>query len=66
MSTQEQARVLMMRHHRLIKNREQSMLGRSAAEVGLKMDKVDYWNHIQGKPHPSFRKTYDRSHAALS
>lgn len=66
MSTQEQARVLMMKHHRQIKNREQSMLGRIAAEVGIEIDKVDYWNHIQGKPHPSFRKTYDRSHVALS
>jgi hypothetical protein len=28
MSTQEQARALMMRHHHLIKNRQQSMLGR--------------------------------------
>ncbi|MGQ4646068.1 hypothetical protein [Lyngbya aestuarii] len=66
MSTQEQARALMTRHHRLIKNREQSMLGRTAAEVGMQVDKVNYWNHIQGKPHPSFRKTYDRSNASLS
>ena len=66
MSTQEQARALMMRHHHLIKNRQQSMLGRTAAEVGLEMDHVDYWNHIQGKPHPSFRASYDRSHASLS
>jgi hypothetical protein len=25
-----------------------------------------YWNHIQGKVHPSFWATYDRSHAASS
>ncbi|MGB7445110.1 MAG: hypothetical protein WA919_28905 [Coleofasciculaceae cyanobacterium] len=66
MSTQEQARALMMRHHHFIKNREQSMLNRTAAEVGLDMNNVDYWNHIQGKPHPSFRRTYDRSGASLS
>ena len=64
MSTQEQARALMMRHHHLIKNREQSMLSRTAAEIGL--EDVDYWNHIQGKPHPSFRATYDRSSATMS
>lgn len=64
MSTQEQARALMMRHHHLIKNREQSMLSRTAAEIGL--EGVDYWNHIQGKPHPSFRATYDRSSATMS
>lgn len=45
MSTQEQARALMMRHHHLIKNREQSMLSRTAAEIGL--EGVDQVNHIQ-------------------
>lgn len=66
MSTQEQARALMMRHHHMIKNRQQSMLGRAAVEVGLEVDSVEYWNHIQGKVHPSFRASYDRSNASLS
>jgi hypothetical protein len=66
MSTQEQARALMMRHHHLIKNRQQSMLGRAAAEVGLEVDSVDYWTHVQGKPQPSFSTSYDRSNASLS
>ena len=35
MSTQEQARSLMMRHQHLVKNRQQSLLSRAAAEVGL-------------------------------
>lgn len=35
MSTQEQARNLMMRHQHLVKNRQQSLLNRAAAEVGL-------------------------------
>jgi hypothetical protein len=35
MSTQEQARSLMMRHQHLVKNRQQSLLSRVAAEVGL-------------------------------
>ncbi|MCC3435911.1 MULTISPECIES: hypothetical protein [unclassified Microcoleus] len=35
MSTQQQARSLMMRHQHLIKNRQESMLSRAAAEVGL-------------------------------
>ncbi|OKH38434.1 hypothetical protein NIES2119_10410 [[Phormidium ambiguum] IAM M-71] len=65
MSAQEQARSLMMRHHHLIKNRQQSMLGRAAAEMGLSVD-VDNWVHTQGKPDPSFRATYDRSDASLS
>jgi hypothetical protein len=65
MSAQEQARSLMMRHHHLIKNRQQSMLGRAAEEMGLSVD-VDNWTHTQGKPDPSFRATYDRSNASLS
>jgi hypothetical protein len=65
MSTQQQARALMMRHHHNIKNRQQSMLGRTAAEIGVEVD-PDYWSNIQGKAHPSFRKTYDRSGATLS
>jgi hypothetical protein len=35
MSTQEQARSLMMRHQHVVKNRQDSMLSRTAAEVGL-------------------------------
>ncbi len=56
----------MMRHHHLIKNRQQSMLGRAAAEIGMDIDTSEYWNHVQGKPHPSFSKSYDRSNASLS
>lgn len=66
MSTQEQARALMMRHHHNVKNRQQSMLGRAAAEVGLNAEAAEYWGHIQGKPNPSFRTSYDRSGASLS
>ena len=65
MSTQQQARALMSRHHQTIKNRQQSMLGRAAAEIGVDIDK-EYWGNIQGKPHSGFRKTYDRSDASLS
>jgi len=35
MSTQEQARALMMRHHHLVKNRQQSLLNRAAVEMGV-------------------------------
>lgn len=66
MSTQEQARALMMRHHHLVKNRQQSMLGRTAAEVGLDIEASECWNETQGKLNPSTRMTYDRSGASLS
>ncbi|MGK7916824.1 MAG: hypothetical protein AB4038_14975 [Prochloraceae cyanobacterium] len=66
MSTQQQARALMIRHHQMIKNRQQSMLSRAAAEIGMESYDSDYWGSIQGKPHPSFRKTYDRSSVSMS
>lgn len=66
MSAEEQARALMNRHHHLVKNRQQSMLSRAAAELGMPAEVSEYWNHIQGKPHPSFSATYDRSHSTLS
>jgi hypothetical protein len=66
MDTKQQARALMMRHHKMIKNRQQSMLGRTASEIGMDINGSEYWGSIQGKPHPSFRTTYDRSHAAAS
>ncbi|MCL6433709.1 MAG: DUF4278 domain-containing protein [Leptolyngbyaceae cyanobacterium HOT.MB2.61] len=66
LSVEEQARLLTLSHHRAVKNRQQSMLRRSAAEAGLSANIANYWNHIQGKIHPSFWMSYDRSHTALS
>lgn len=65
MSTHDQARALMSRHHHTIKNRQQSMLGRVANEIGID-DTNDYWASIQGKPHPTFSKNYDRSSSTMS
>ena len=65
-SAGDRARVMMMKHHRFVKRRQQSMLGRLASEVGLPASAANYWGHIQGKVNPSFWATYDRSHATLS
>lgn len=63
----EWARGLMMRHCRAIKNRQQALLSRSAMEVGMGANQVaNYWGRIQGKIHPTFRTTYDRSAVSLS
>ncbi|MEO6863057.1 MAG: hypothetical protein ABI180_16215 [Microcoleus sp.] len=64
MSTENQARSLMMRHHQMVKNRQQSMLNRTATEVG--MEDTHYWGHIQGKAQPSLKDSYDRSNASMS
>lgn len=60
------SRSLMMAHHQMIKNREQSLLTRIVNEMGLPMDASHYWNQIQGKINPGFRISYDRSHATMS
>lgn len=63
----DRSRELMMKHQRAIKNRQQAMLSRLASQVGLpSKDASAYWGRIQGKVHPSFRSTYDRSAVALS
>ena len=54
MSTQQQARALMMRHQHAIKNRQQSLLSRTAAEIGLEVEN-DYWT--QGKPSSSVQNS---------
>jgi hypothetical protein len=55
MSTRDQARALMMRHHHQVKNRQQSMLSRSAEEIGLDAEAIQNYSHIQGKPLGSLR-----------
>ncbi len=60
------SRTLLMGHNRNVKRRQQAMLTRLAADVGLEADVTQYWNRIQGKVHPSFRATYDRSGSAAS
>lgn len=67
LSVSDRARFLMMDHHRSVKRRQQAMLARTDAQVGLNAKEASsFWNHIQGKVHPSFSDSYDRSHAALS
>jgi hypothetical protein len=65
-STEDRARVAMLNRHRSVKRRQQSMLARLATEAGLPEEAARYWNHIQGKVHPSFWATYGRSGAAAS
>jgi hypothetical protein len=65
-STEDRARMSMMGRHRSVKQRQQSMLARLATEAGLPEDAAKYWNHIQGKVHPSFWATYSRGGASAS
>ncbi|WP_072619687.1 hypothetical protein [Spirulina major] len=66
MNTQNQARAMMMRHSQNIRNRQQSMLGRTASEMGLDLDPNQYTNTIQGKPSSASSLNYDRSNSAMS
>lgn len=65
MSVQTQARSLLMRHHKMVMNREKSMLARTAAEIGVDVD-PKFHSHIQGKTINDFGTIYDRSGAAMS
>ncbi|NJK63560.1 MAG: DUF4278 domain-containing protein [Synechococcaceae cyanobacterium SM2_3_1] len=65
-SVESLARVMMLGHQHALKIRQQAMLERAAEEVGLKADIGSHWDRIQGKVHPSFRESYDRSPATMS
>ncbi|MBD2021249.1 hypothetical protein H6F43_13790 [Leptolyngbya sp. FACHB-36] len=66
MANETRIRALMMRHHHMIRNREQCMLSRAAAELGMPAEVANYSSEIKGEPNPSFRDVYDRSHVGLS
>lgn len=63
MSTQDQARALMVRHQHMVKNREQCLLSRAAAEVGMPAE-LPLRNGDLGKA-DSDRSNYS-SHSGLS
>ncbi len=62
----ELARYRMASQSRAIEQREQSMLNRLAAQVGVDTSEWKFSNHIQGKIHPSFRLNYERTGPAFS
>ncbi|TVQ55764.1 MAG: hypothetical protein EA366_10460 [Spirulina sp. DLM2.Bin59] len=62
MNTKNQARNLMMRHSLNVRNRQQSMLGRTASEIGLDLDT----NHYESEQPGNLGSTFDRSNAAMS
>lgn len=66
MNTKQQARALMMRHTQTVKNRQQSMLGRAASEIGMDVTDTDYWTNIKGAPLSSIATAYNRSNVSLS
>lgn len=62
----DMARNLFLRHHQRIRRREQVMMLRLGAEVGLPVDEAaHYESHIQGKVPHDF-SGYDRSSVAMS
>jgi hypothetical protein len=65
-SIDARARALMHGHYSHIKNRQQSLLDRTAAEAGIPMDAASHWSHIQGKPSHDISASCDRSSASMS
>jgi hypothetical protein len=47
MDTRQQARALMIRHHKTIANRQQSLLGRAAGEIGMDVTGTEYYNNLK-------------------
>lgn len=66
LTVRDRARSLVAANQKFIKDRQQTLLRRSADEVGLVIDASHYWDQIQGKVHPDFRAVYDRSNVAFS
>jgi hypothetical protein len=65
-STQDKARLLMLKQSKNMIKRQKTLLNRLAAEIGLDITSSDYENRIQGKIHPTFRQNYGRQGAAMS
>ncbi|MBO0349801.1 hypothetical protein J0895_11905 [Phormidium pseudopriestleyi FRX01] len=66
MNLEEKARALTLSNGLSIKKRQQAMLCRVAAEVGMSSDISNYWNRIPGKVYLTFRASYSRSSVSLS
>ncbi|MDZ7958931.1 MAG: hypothetical protein RMY34_13795 [Aulosira sp. DedQUE10] len=66
MSIQEKSRAIMARQYQEVKKRQQSMLMRSAQELGLPEEMSHYWNPTQGKIDQATRTIYETSHAGMS
>ena len=66
MKVSSEVRRLIMLNRTRLKNRQQSLLSRAAAQVGISTELVSFWGHIQGKVQPTFRTNYERSHATMS
>lgn len=63
MSTQDQARALMVRHQHMVKNREQCLLSRATAEVSMPTELLPRKGDI-GKA--DFDRSNYSSHSGLS
>ncbi|WP_019508496.1 hypothetical protein [Pleurocapsa sp. PCC 7319] len=63
MSIQNQARSLLTRQQKLVMKRKQSMLARTATEIGVDVD-PQFHSHIQGKTINDIGS--NRSNAAMS
>jgi hypothetical protein len=66
MNTTRQARALIIRHEKMMRNRQQSMLGRVASEIGMDVNNTEYYENLKSAPLSNFATNYDRSNSTLS
>ncbi|MEO1592279.1 MAG: hypothetical protein AAFU71_13435 [Cyanobacteria bacterium J06632_22] len=65
MSTRDNIRQRMIQNRHQTRNRQQSLLTRAAADIGLEPSDV-HGTRIQGKLSNSVQGIYNRSHSAMS
>jgi hypothetical protein len=61
MSIEQRTRALMVRHQHMINNRQECMLSRMAATVGLPNEVVEEWSRHQGKTRPEHAELNGKS-----
>ncbi len=66
MTIQESARRQVVSSRMAVTNRQRSLLGRAAANVGMSMDVIGAGSRIQCKPRYDAQHAYGRSNAAMS
>ncbi len=60
MNTNQKARALMLRHDKMVRNRQQSLLSRAAREIGLDVNKTEYYENLKAAPLSGFAAEYGR------
>jgi len=62
----QSSRMLALKQRAQVRNRQQTVLGRAAHNVGILHSKPLFFNHVQGKIRPSHVASYERHGGCMS